>query len=153
MKNRSRHALSVVVLIAVLGGCDSSGGDDIVVAGDEGCSYGGPTTLDAGPVTVALHLTSLGHKELSVARLEEGHTYPELETYLEQARDPITERPTWVTEIVTLELEHDAGEREGVSEDIDLPEGTYALICVDHQGFAGAGPTAKAIAAISVASP
>jgi hypothetical protein len=124
-----------------------------VVAGDEGCSYGGPTTLDPGRVTVALHLTSLGHNELSVARLEEGHTNSELEAYLEQAANPITERPTWLTEIVTLELEHDGGEREGVSENIDLSEGTYALICIDHQGFAGAGPTAKSIAAISVASP
>ena len=150
--NSVYRTLGVVVLLAALGACGSSGGDDIVVAGDEGCSYGGPRTFAAGPVTVALHLTGLGHNELTLARLEEGHSYAELETYLEEAADPITERPIWVTEIVTLELEHVSGEREGISEEIDVSAGTYALICIDHQGFAGAGPTARAIAEISVSS-
>lgn len=138
------------MLAAALSACASSGGDDIVVAGDD-CSYGGPTTLEPGLVTVALHLTSLGHNELILASIEEGHSYPELEGYLEEAAEPITEQPTWITEVVTLELEHADGEREGISKSFDASEGTYALICIDH--WAGAGPTAKAIAEISVSTP
>lgn len=137
------------MLIGALSACDSSG-DDIVVAGDD-CSYAGPTTLEPGPATVALHLTSLGHNEVILASLEEGHSYSELVAYLDDATDPINDRPTWITEIVTLELEHGSGEREGISEDFDASEGTYGVICVDHWG--SAGPTARAIAEISVSSP
>lgn len=148
--SRASRALSVFALITALTACDSSAGGDIVVAGDD-CSYSGPTTLEPGPTTVALHLTSLGHNEVIVASLEEGRSYQELAAYLGEAADPISDRPAWITEIVTLELEHVIGEREGISKDFDAPEGTYALICVDHWG--SAGPTAKAIAEISVSSP
>jgi hypothetical protein len=130
--------------------CASSAGGDIAVAGDD-CSYSGPTTLEPGPATVALHLTSLGHNQVIVASLEEGRSYQELAAYLGEAADPINDRPAWIAEIVTLELEHGSGEREGISEDFDASEGTYALICVDHWG--SAGPTARAIAEISVSSP
>jgi len=148
--NRTSRALCIFALIMALTACDSSAGGDIVVAGDD-CSYGGPTTLEPGPVTVALHLTSLGHNEVIVARLEEGRRYPELVAFLDEAADPINDRPTWITEIVNLELEHGSGEREGISEDFDASDGTLALICVDHWG--SAGPTARAIAEISVSSP
>ncbi|HEX6301213.1 MAG TPA: hypothetical protein VF148_12170 [Acidimicrobiia bacterium] len=75
------------------------------------CSYGGPTTLEPGPVTVGLRLTSLGHNEVILASLEEGRSYPELVAYLDEAADPVNDWPTWITEIVTLELEHGSGER------------------------------------------
>ena len=46
------------------------------------------------------------------------------EANLEESPEAITERPSWVTEIVTLELEHGGGEGVGISEELDLPEGT-----------------------------
>jgi len=114
-----------------------------------------PFTGPAVPVHPgnALHLTSLGHNDLILAALEEKHSYSDFEAYLEESPDAITERPSWVTEIVTLELEHGGGERDGISEELDFPEGTYALICIHHRGFAGAGPTAKAIGEITASSP
>jgi len=141
-----------MALLVALSACAASGGTDIVVAGDEGCSYLGPATVDTGPVTVALHLTSLGHNELTVAKLE-GHTYSDLADYLDAATDPVSDRPPWITEVITLELEHDGGEREGVSDEVDLDPGEYALICVDHQGFAGTGPTAVALASVTAEAP
>ena len=52
-----------------------------------------------------------------------------------------------------MDLGHGGGERDSISEELDLPEGTYALTCIDHWGFAGAGPTAKAIGEITASSP
>ena len=83
--NRACRALSVVVMAATLSACGDPASNDIVVAGDD-CSYAGPTTLDAGPVTVALHLTNLGHNELILAALEGGHSYSDVEAYLELDR-------------------------------------------------------------------
>jgi hypothetical protein len=120
------------------------------VAGDD-CSYQGARTFDVGDITAALHLTSLGHNEVSIVRLEEGRTYPELVTYLEQAADPITDRPPWTSQVFQLELLHEAGEREGESGTFTATQGTYAVICIDHQG--SAGPTAQAIAEITVTAP
>ena len=152
MSERGR-VVGPAILLALLNACAASGGTDIVVAGDEGCSYSGPATVDAGSVTVALHLTSLGHNELSVAKLEDGHSYTDLVEYLDASSDPITDRPPWVTEVITLELEHTGGEREGVSEDVNLGAGEYALICLDHQGFAGTGPTAVVLGSVSAEAP
>lgn len=152
LPSRASRALGIFALITALFACDSSAGGDLVVAGED-CSYSGPTTLEPGPATVALHLTSLGHNEVIVASLEEGRTHPELVAFLDEAADPINDRPTWITEIVTLELEHHGGEREGINEDFEASEGTYSLICIDHWGFEGAGPTARTIAEISVSSP
>jgi hypothetical protein len=73
--------------------------------------------------------------------------------YLAAAVDSIHGRPSWVTAVITLEPEHDGGEREGISEGVDLVAGEYALICVDSQGFADTGPTAVALAPVSVKAP
>jgi hypothetical protein len=53
----------------------------------------GLTTLDAGPVTVALHLNSLGHNELILAGLEERHSYSDFEAYLEESPTPSPNGP------------------------------------------------------------
>ena len=143
---------SVFVLVTALSGCGGSGTEDIVVAGDD-CTYQGPTSFEPGPVTVALHLTSLGHNELAVVRLEPGHDYSELEGFLDQAADPVTNRPSWISEVVTIELKHEAGERIGDSELVTMSEGTYALICIDYWGFAVDGPSATLIGELTVASP
>jgi len=140
-------------MLLILGACAASGSADLVVAGDEACSYSGPTTVDAGPAAVILQLSSIGHKGLTLAKLEDGHNFSDLADYLDTAVDPITDRPPWVTEVVSLELEHNGGEREGVSEEVTLVAGEYALICVEYQGFAGSGPTATALAPVLVATP
>jgi len=107
--------------------------------------------FDAGEIPAALHLTSLGHNELSIVKIEQEGTYSELVTYLEQAADPVTDRPLWVSEVLHLELLHEAGEREGETGTVTATEGTYAVICIDQWG--SAGPSAQAIAEITVTAP
>jgi hypothetical protein len=144
------RVLGAALLAVGLSACGGSGQEQILVAGDD-CSYQGAMTLDEGEITAAMHLTSLGHNEMSIVRLDEERTYPELVTYLEQAADPITDRPPWISEVLHLELLHEAGEREGESGTFTATEGTYAVICIDQWG--SAGPTAQAIAEITVTAP
>lgn len=48
-------------------------------------------TLDAGPVTVALHLTSLGHNELILGALEGSHRYSDWLQGIQGLRAPLSE--------------------------------------------------------------
>lgn len=144
------RVMGAALLAVVSSACGGSGQEQILVAGDD-CSYQGAMMFDEGEVPTALHLTSLGHNELSIVRLEQERTYSELVTYLEQVADPVTDRPPWISEVFHLELLHEAGEREGESGTFTATEGTYAVICIDHWG--SAGPTAEAIAEITVTSP
>lgn len=144
------RVLGAALMAVGLSACGGSGPEEILAAGDD-CSYQGASTFDEGEITAAIHLTSLGHNEMSIVRLDEERTYPELVTYLEQAADPISDRPSWISQVFHLELLHEAGEREGESGTFTATEGTYVVICIDHQG--SAGPTAQAIAEITVTAP
>ncbi|HUF95668.1 MAG TPA: hypothetical protein VMO52_06260 [Acidimicrobiia bacterium] len=148
----SGFANSLIVglaLVVSLTGC-TDGEDNLpemVVRGD--CSYQGVSEVSAGSVTMVLQTTSLGHLTLSALKLAAGRDYSEVVAYYE-ATDTIPEPPAWTEEVAFLELRHEGGEGVGESRSFEVVEGQYALVCIDHQGYAGAGPTALPVAEISV---
>lgn len=139
-----------LALVVSLAGC--AGGEDNVpemLVRGEGCTYHGVTEVSAGSVTMVLQASSLGHITLSALKLASGRDYSEVVAYYEAA-DTIPEPPAWTEEVAFLELRIEGGMGGGESRSFEVSEGQYALVCIDHEGYTGAGPTARPVAEISV---
>ena len=109
------------------------------------CSYSGPPTLEAGEVL--LQLSSVGGTaDFDLWRLDEGHTYPELVSHIDEERrrseagEPPLGHPTFAT--LVAEASTDA---DGVgSLTTTLEDGVYGMACIrfdeETGGIWAAGP-------------
>ena len=150
MSGFANPMIAGLALVVSLTGCADGEENlpEMVVRGED-CSYHGVSEVSAGSVTMVIQASSLGHVTLSALRLGDGRDYSEVVAYYE-ATDTIPEPPAWTEEVAFLELRIEGGEGAGESRSFEVSEGQYALVCIDHQGYTGAGPTARPVAEISV---
>lgn len=112
------------------------------------CIYRGPSSMGAGNASVSLNLNGIGDAGVVLARLTGQETHVDLERHLESVEGRWEDRPDWIDGLVELRLDSGQGV-DGVEETVSLPEGDYALICVD---YSGPEPTARIASAITVES-
>jgi hypothetical protein len=151
MKNKTFPTSMTLVIIAnlatlLLAACTS--GDDGIEDGvlsitfdGESCTYEGPTTLKAGPVTLLFHNESEGLADLALARITKGKTIQDMEDYV--GEEPSTKpAPDW-TQWITLE-KVDPG--ESLTQEEVLDPGIYTMGCgrvEPYGGWFGTGLTVE----------
>lgn len=102
----------------------------LLAVGMPGCAYQGPASMREGEISLSLTLNGLSDVGAAVVELGNDNTYEELETFL--ATDtPWEDRPGWVVPIIELRLDDTEG-RDGVEGTVDLDEGSYAVVCIEH---------------------
>ena len=131
-----RAAVAIVTLIAVmlLASCSGDGGRSLrATLTDDGCTYEGDTSPDAGTFTIDVENTTKFFGAFALARLSDGKTINDLQPYLEKARRqfatsgtlPAPPFPGFYEQVVRSGVE--AGQDGDLQ--ADLPAGTYALMC------------------------
>jgi hypothetical protein len=127
-----RTVLTAVVLL-LSSACATNGDQRATVRfSGTGCAYAGPADIPAGEVTIrAVNNTSIQF-DIDLWLLDEGHTYQELATHMEeQARlegeEPGLGHPTFATWVA-----HTTAYPEG-SDELTIPllrPGTYGFACI-----------------------
>ena len=131
-----RAAVAIVTLIAVmlLASCSGDGGKSVrATLTDDGCTYDGDTSPDAGTVTIDVENRTTFFGAFALARLSDGKTIDDLQPYLEMARRqfarsgtlPAPPFPGFYEQVVRSGVE--AGQNGDLQ--ADLPAGRYALMC------------------------
>ena len=123
-----------VVAVMLLASCGRGGGESLrATLTDDGCTYEGDTSPDAGRFTINLTNKTRFFGAFALARLSNGKTINDLQPYLEKARREFAETgtlpappfPRFYEQVVRSGVE--AGQNGDLA--ADLPAGTYAFMC------------------------
>ena len=117
-----------------LASCGGGAGNSLhATLTDDGCTYEGDTSPAAGVFTIDFANKTKFFAEVALARLSDGKTINDLQSYLEKARRefaqsgtlPAPPFPDFYEQVVRSGVEA----RQKGDLPADLPAGTYALMC------------------------
>ncbi|HJQ76250.1 MAG TPA: hypothetical protein VJ948_03200 [Acidimicrobiia bacterium] len=94
------------------------------------CAHQGATSMEEGEARLILTLNGLADVGLALVEITGDRDYQDLVEHLTTA--PRWDRPPpWVTEVASLRIDGGIGV-DSVEETLDLEEGLYAVVCLDH---------------------
>lgn len=93
------------------------------------CIAQGPDSMREGSVSVSLTVNGLGEARVDLLELTGGHSYEDL-TDAVAVQGQV---PEWAIGVLSLELGPSEGV-DGVSDEVRLDEGEYAIACLDDAG-------------------
>lgn len=105
------------------------------------CTYQGATSMLEGEVSLSLSLNGLADAGARLVELTGDHTYADLKSHLEVVSPNLDELPEWADDVIDLRLADFEG-KEGVEDTARVPDGDYALLCIDYP-YDGGEPTVR----------
>jgi hypothetical protein len=124
-------AAVAAALVAAVTACGGASGEPRATLTDDGCTYEGDTTFDAGMFTIGVENRTEFFGAFALAAITDGSTIEDLEAFIESAQrtfeqtGTLPEPPGFYEQVVRSGVEAESTSQLPA----DVSAGTYALVC------------------------